>query len=344
MGPPPVKAKDSMKSTWRTNRDVWWLPHYAIHFLGAHPTDLDKEVPVFPKTAKVPATDALSFNVWIILHAVWPMAIQYAYNTLTGKPISPLAAFLLYLMAMRVNALHEVAVLRRLGHQYGFLDGDKAPRDQVPDSGVAKTLLSMQLTTAVRPLLATALEPSSFVTLTPWIAVEIILYPVVLDFFFYTYHRACHEYDSLWKYHRTHHLSKHPSPVLSAFSDWQQELIEIALVPLLTYGTLKLVGLPITFHDWWICHEYIIFTEVLGHSGLRLFAYAPHPLSPVLDWFDCELSIEDHDLHHRVGWKKSHNYGKQTRVWDRLFGTCTGRIETAASNIDWSQKVKIPLL
>lgn len=37
--------------------------------------------------------------------------------------------------------------------------------------------------------------------------------------------------------------------------------------------------------------------------------------------FDMELVIEDHDLHYRNGWRRSHNYGKQTRLWDRLFGT-----------------------
>lgn len=82
-------------------------------------------------------------------------------------------------------------------------------------------------------------------SLSWWLPLELGLYSVVLDFFFYAYHRSCHELDGLWQYHRTHHLTKHPSPLLSSYADSEQEVIEIALVPLLTYATLKYVfGLP----------------------------------------------------------------------------------------------------
>lgn len=49
-----------------------------------------------------------------------------------------------------------------------------------------------------------------------------------------------------------------------------------------------------------------------------------------------ELCLEDHDLHHRQGWKKSGNYGKQTRMWDVIFGTCKPRIESQDQYIDWN--------
>lgn len=39
------------------------------------------------------------------------------------------------------------------------------------------------------------------------------------------------------------------------------------------------------------------------------------------------LSFLQQDIHHRFG-KAGQNYGKQTRIWDRLFGTCAERIET----------------
>jgi sterol desaturase/sphingolipid hydroxylase (fatty acid hydroxylase superfamily) len=99
------------------------------------------------------------------------------------------------------------------------------------------------------------------VHLSWWLPVEVGLYPIILDFWFYSYHRACHELDGLWQYHRTHHLTKHPSPLLSSYADSEQEFIELALVPVLTYGVLKLFGFPMTFYDWWVCHTYIIFTE-----------------------------------------------------------------------------------
>lgn len=57
-----------------------------------------------------------------------------------------------------------------------------------------------------------------------------------------------------------------------------------------------------------------------------------------------ELVIEDHDLHHRRGWKQSHNYGKQTRVWDRVFGTTIPRVEGWEGNVDYVNTAEIPLI
>ena len=63
----------------------------------------------------------------------------------------------------------------------------------------------------------------------------------------------------------------------------------------------------------------------------------------LMRWFDAELVIEDHDMHHRRGWKNSFNYGKQTRIWDRVFGTCAPRIESVKENVDYSHPVVFPL-
>ncbi|WFD31083.1 hypothetical protein MSPP1_002115, partial [Malassezia sp. CBS 17886] len=52
-----------------------------------------------------------------------------------------------------------------------------------------------------------------------------------------------------------------------------------------------------------------------------------------------ELVVEDHDLHHRFGWKHSENYGKQTRLWDKWFGTHGERLETRDDRVDWSTTV-----
>lgn len=54
----------------------------------------------------------------------------------------------------------------------------------------------------------------------------------------------------------------------------------------------------------WIASLYIFHTEAMGHSGLR--AFVPTALaSTFLQPFGLELEIEDHDLHHRHGWRKS---------------------------------------
>ena len=176
-----------------------------------------------------------------------------------------------------------------------------------------------------------------------WLPLEIGLYGIVLDFWFYWYHRLMHDVSFLWKFHRTHHLTKHPNPLLAAYADHEQEFFDMVCVPMMTYFTLKLVGLPMGFYEWWICHNYVAFAEVFGHSGLRMHLTVPSTLSWLLQMFECEIVIEDHDLHHRKGWRKSHNYGKQTRLWDRIFGTCTERIESVEDNVDYENVATMPL-
>jgi sterol desaturase/sphingolipid hydroxylase (fatty acid hydroxylase superfamily) len=246
---------------------------------------------------------------------------------------------------MSLFYLHRRSELITKPHRVGFLDGDKHGRDPVPDVGVDKVLLSVELTTTIRPIFTIflAYNSSAPVALSPWLPFELFLYSIVLDFFFYAYHRACHEIDGLWQYHRTHHLTKHPNPLLSAYSDSEQEIIEIALVPLLTYGVLKMFGFPMGFYDWWVCHQYLIFSEAFGHSGLRICSSTPGISSIFLKMVDCELVVEDHDLHHRQGWRTSCNYGKQTRLWDRIFGTCGKRIEAKEENVDYANAIDMPL-
>lgn len=194
------------------------------------------------------------------------------------------------------------------------------------------------------------LQPASLASRCLWplaawppFLLKLSLYGVVLDFFFYIYHRACHEIPFLWKYHRTHHLTKHPTAALAGFADDEQELIESTIVPFLTFAGLWVVGLKPSFYEWWVCFAYITYSEAFGHSGLRVHVVVPSPISGVLELLGMEMVLEDHDLHHRRGWKKSFNYGKQTRVWDRLFGTCTDRLEAKASNIDNETVVRMPL-
>ncbi|KFY07134.1 hypothetical protein V492_07415 [Pseudogymnoascus sp. VKM F-4246] len=340
--------KDSMKSTWRfADRNQWGFHHWVYEVLGIHPTTISQEVPIHSKADPVPYVPEWHMHRWIIYHAAIPLVIQHAYFSYTGHNFGPFAAFVFYSVAFKLIAIHQINAVRKVGHRYGYFDGDKHERDYVPDISVAKVLHSLISTSTFRPLMAVILSyrtdeiPASISW--AWLPLEIGLYGIVLDFWFYTYHRLMHEVGFLWKYHRTHHLTKHPSPLLTLYADVEQEFFDIIGIPLLTYFTLKLMGLPMGFYDSWVCHQYIVFTELMGHSGLRLNASPPSTLTWLLRIFDANLVIEDHDLHHRKGWKKSHNYGKQTLLWDRIFGTCGDRIECLETNTDYKNTAVLPL-
>ncbi|CAI7656461.1 unnamed protein product [Penicillium pancosmium] len=328
---------DSMVSTWRHDRAQWGPWHWMIELLGLHLIDLKGEVPVFSKKEKIPAIREWTVHLWIVLHAMIPLALHHAYTAYTGQNLGLLAAFGLYSTAFKLNGIHEMHIMRRLGQVHGFLDGDKHPRDEIPDVGVGKVIRELISTSTFRMIMAIYLTyqpnetPSSLEW--KWLPLEIGIYSITVDFWFYWYHRMMHSTGPLWKYHRRHHLTKHPNPLLSAYADHEQEFMDITGIPLMAYGTMKLMGLPMGFYEWWICFH-----------GLRLHGGAPSTLNWLLELFDAELVIEDHDLHHRYGWRKSHNYGKQTRLWDRIFGTCHERIESVKENVDYTNRVTMPLL
>ncbi|KAG4442207.1 hypothetical protein IFR05_002317 [Cadophora sp. M221] len=346
--PAPRNPKDSMKSTWRTwDKSRWNHQQWIMEILGLHPTDLNRKVPVFAKTERISYLPHSEGHKWIIFHAVWPLLVHQGYLYFTGKNLNILIALVFYSAAYKFNAIREIHQLRELGHRYGHLDGDKHERDQVPDSRVKEVLHSLMSTSTIRPVVSVFLaykaSQAPLSTLSWYLPLEIGLYGTILDFFFYWYHRVMHENEWLWGFHRTHHLTKHPSPLLSLYADTVQEIFDIIGIPIITYGTMKLMGLPMGFADWWICQQYIVWTELWGHSGLRLYTTPPTTATPFLRLFNAELQTEDHDLHHRTGWKQSHNYGKQTRLWDLLFGTCHERIEAADDNVDWNSPAFLPL-
>jgi len=124
-------------------------------------------------------------------------------------------------------------------------------------------------------------------------------------------------------------MAKHPNALLSAFSDREDEVMGFVIIPLIAYTVY-----PIDFFTWWIASVYMLYLEVIEHSGLRVYMQQP-VTGPILRPLGMDLIIEDHDLHHRNGWRKSSNYGKQTRVWDKVFGTMRPRQEMLDENVDW---------
>lgn len=337
-----------MKSTWRTwDRKDWNGSHRFLDFLNVHHLDLDKEVPVHQKTDPVPHATEWRFHRYVIIHAAIPLLLHQLYINYFGTNAPPWLVYPFYSLALQAIAVREVHLLRRMGHRHGFFDGDKHPRDGVPDVGVDMTLQSVLSVVIIRPLLYVFFSyrldeaPSSIPW--KWLFFETGVYAVTLDFWYYLFHRMAHESDRLWQFHRTHHLTKHPNPLLTAYADRAQEFFDIAGAPMLAYGTMKLVGFPMGFYEWWVCQLYVVCTEILGHSGLRIATTAINPWTWLLRVFGMELMLEDHDLHHRKGWKSSYNYGKQTRVWDRLFNTSLPRIEGHPDNIDYVNTADLPL-
>ena len=93
-----------------------------------------------------------------------------------------------------------------------------------------------------------------------------------------------------------------------AFADEPQELFDLVGSPVLAY-----LLYPLSFDALLIWSLYFASVELMGHSGLRIY-YPTSLTSPLMRLFNLEGIVEDHDLHHRFGWRDSFNYEKAK--WD----------------------------
>lgn len=340
--------KDSIRSTWReSDRTDWTVWHWFFEILNVHPVSLNKPVPVHAKTDKVPYAPDWVIHRWVLSYACIPLLSHHIYATYTGQNLGPVAVFVLYATWLNFTAIREIQTIRQAGHIYGYFDGDKHERDGIPNVRVREVVTSLIYTSMLRPLMAVMLsyrrsELPKDINI-PWLLVELGMYPIMVDFWFYIYHRLMHDVPWLWQYHRTHHLTKHPNTLLSLYADGWQEAFDIFVIPVLAWSSVRFMGMPMGFYETWICYEYTIFVELFGHSGLRVAGSPATTFSFLLKFLNLELVLEDHDLHHRTGWKKSHNYGKQSRIWDTLFGTKVERIESHKGNINYENIARLSI-
>ncbi|SJX64287.1 uncharacterized protein SRS1_14936 [Sporisorium reilianum f. sp. reilianum] len=343
--PQPIRpSQGPLKSTWHADehKSTWKIHHWLIHLTGIDPIPQGSTAPVHEKDDPVPVWNNAQLHFWIAIRVLPAIGIQYAYTQWAGHNLHPIANIFYWSVFISLFGSNLVNSLRKLSSKRGFLQ-PQAARDAIPDLKVSQVLNSLIMVALLRPAAATLViyDRDAPMTLSPWLPLMVPVFAVAVDFWFYWYHRIMHESDALWKFHRTHHTAKHPTPALTLYADVEQEWFDVVFVPVLAYFTLRPI-FSMSFFDWMICWTHVMFIEVTGHSGLRITGTAPaFDLLP-MKRFDVDLVIEDHDNHHSRGWKKSGNYGKQTRVWDRLFGTVLPRIETLDHLVDHSDTVTMP--
>lgn len=83
----------------------------------------------------------------------------------------------------------------------------------MPDVHGWKVAMSLLGVITIRPLFATfvAYDRTELPSISWRTPIDIAAYSLALDFWFYLYHRTMHEVPFLWKLHRLHHTTKHPS-------------------------------------------------------------------------------------------------------------------------------------
>lgn len=340
------KAKHAMTSTWPSKaQDQRTASERLLAMMGlasysSLKTPAPIEPPVYPKDAPVPVFPLWKMYLFVSPRVAAPLLAHAAFEHFTGITINRAAAMALYSISLIFIGISFVRWCNRTALQFGTFDA-QAGRDGVPDVDTWHVVRELLFIAISRPLVGVYFlyrpgEPLLSLKSLVMFPLNMFIYAVILDFYFYWYHRLMHEVGFLWRFHRKHHTTKHPNAALSAFADHEQELFDALIIPALTWLTWR-----IDFATWFGTTVYILYVEAFGHSGIR--AYFQIPTTWPLRFLGCELCIEDHDLHHRQGWKKSGNYGKQTRLWDAIFGTCKPRIESTQQNIDWNLSTPPPL-
>ncbi|KAG2187977.1 hypothetical protein INT44_000727 [Umbelopsis vinacea] len=310
--------------------EQWWTkdPKEFDIFQKIINMDLGSNYKEKVRNGPVPKHSILRDHAFIIPWAIAPIALQYVSQVYFGRNWNRLETFGVYTANLAAFGLTSVRYLRILGEKYGHLDSVNRERDRVAQNRVTPLTLGLLATISLRTMMAAiiAYKPGRLPQVSWKLPFDAALYMIAVDFFFYLYHRALHQVPWLWKIHRTHHTTKHPTSLMAPLADHIQETFDIIVIPLLAY-TLR----PIPFAHWYIACVYVNFIELAGHSGVR--ADMGHPvIGPLLRPFGLDLVVEDHDLHHRLG-KRAGNFGKQSRIFDTLFGTTSPRYETTPEAI-----------
>ncbi|MEM9667180.1 MAG: sterol desaturase family protein [Bacteroidota bacterium] len=128
------------------------------------------------------------------------------------------------------------------------------------------------------------------------------------DLWFYGCHRLLHTRWLFRKVHSVHHGSIDVNPLTS----YSFHIVEVALLTGWLIPVALIVPLPLT--ALLVMQIIGLVNNMMSHLGFELLP-SGWLRWPVLRWSN---TATFHSLHHQ---RFNGNYGLQTRVWDRLFGT-----------------------
>lgn len=146
--------------------------------------------------------------------------------------------------------------------------------------------------------------------------VQVLLAIAALDLGAYVAHVAMHHSSLGWRFHRVHHCDEEVN-VTTAF---RQHPLETVWRVAWQLPAILLLGLPL-----WMVVVYLAVSTLnaqLEHANIRVSAR----LDRVARWFF--VTPDMHKVHHsRLERETNSNYSNIFTLWDRLFGTYTGRTD-----------------
>jgi sterol desaturase/sphingolipid hydroxylase (fatty acid hydroxylase superfamily) len=195
-----------------------------------------------------------------------------------------------------------------------------APKLEQPQNRLAQSYRTNLGLFAFNSILFSVLSVSSLLVMTESFSgkgllstmhspvLKAVLSFLLLDLLLYLWHKACHNFDILWMFHRVHHND----PYLNVSTAFRIHLVELLITALLKAIYIILLGVDKTVV---LIYETVYPFFVMFHHanisfrGEKLLGYLV--ITPYL-----------HRAHHSKK-RKEHdsNYGAIFSLWDRLLGT-----------------------
>ena len=141
-----------------------------------------------------------------------------------------------------------------------------------------------------------------------WLPASALIYLVVQDTYYYWAHRAMHQRWAFAWAHRSHHVSREPTPFASFAFDAVEAAATAWVLPALTFLVPIHLGVALGLL------MLMTVSALFNHCGFELLPQG-WVRGPVGGWM---ISATHHSLHHT---RMRCNYGLYSRAWDRLMGT-----------------------
>jgi sterol desaturase/sphingolipid hydroxylase (fatty acid hydroxylase superfamily) len=175
-------------------------------------------------------------------------------------------------------------------------------------NGIVISLLS------ATPLLMVAAHYSDqgLLNYIPNLAWKAVLAFLLLDLMLYCWHKACHDFDCLWMFHKVHHND----PYLNVSTAFRIHIVELLMVTVLKSAYIVILGVDKTMV---LTNEVISTLFVMFHHTNIAFR-SEKLLGRII------IVPYLHRVHHSTE-RNEHdaNYGAVFSIWDRLFGTLIER-------------------
>ncbi len=154
---------------------------------------------------------------------------------------------------------------------------------------------------------------------------------LLLDLTFYFWHKASHDFDCLWMFHKVHHND----PYLNVSTAFRIHIVELLIITVLKAAYIIVLGV----------NETMVLTNEIISTLFVMFHHTNISLRSEKRLGQIIIVPYLHRVHHSTErTEHDNNYGMVFSIWDRLFGTLLEREPTGIGIKNHSPQTILGLL